>query len=70
MVWTAPRVHRADEPFAGAERLMLEGFLDWGRASLLRKCEGLTGEQLAIRPRAGLTGLASLGRRRVVDEPG
>ena len=28
---------------------MLEGFLDWGRASLLRKCEGLSGEQLAIR---------------------
>lgn len=49
MAWTAPRVHRADEPFAAAERPMLEGFLDWGRASLLRKCEGLTGQQLAIR---------------------
>ena len=49
MVWVAPRVHRVDEPFAGAERPMLEGFLDWGRASLLRKCEGLTGEQLAVR---------------------
>jgi hypothetical protein len=49
MAWIAPRVHRADEPFAAGERPMLEGFLDWGRASLLRKCEGLTGEQLAIR---------------------
>ena len=42
-------MERTDEPFAGDERAMLEGFLDWGRASLLRKCEGLTGEQLAIR---------------------
>ncbi|TVZ05383.1 DUF664 domain-containing protein [Trebonia kvetii] len=49
MAWIAPRVHRVDEPFAGAERPMLEGSLDWGRASLLRKCEGLTGAQLAIR---------------------
>lgn len=49
MVWVAPRVERVDEPFAGDERPMLEGFLDWGRASLLRKCEGLTGEQLALR---------------------
>src|ERR1700740_1046484 len=47
MVWVAPRVERVDEPFAGEERAMLEGFLDWGRASLFRKCEGLTGEQLA-----------------------
>jgi hypothetical protein len=49
MVWVAPRVERVDEPFAAEERAMLEGFLDWGRASLLRKCEGLTGEQLAVR---------------------
>jgi uncharacterized damage-inducible protein DinB len=49
MVWIVPRVHRVDEPFAGAARPMLEGFLDWERASLLRKCEGLSGEQLAIR---------------------
>lgn len=57
MTWTAPRVHRADEPFASAERPMLEGFLDWGRASLLRKCEGLAGEQLATRacPPSGLS---------------
>jgi hypothetical protein len=57
MGWTAPRVYRADEPFAAGERPMLEGFLDWGRASLLRKCEGLTREQLAIRacPPSGLS---------------
>jgi uncharacterized damage-inducible protein DinB len=49
MVWVAPRVARVDEPFAAGERAMLEGFLEWGRASLLRKCEGLTGEELTIR---------------------
>jgi hypothetical protein len=49
MVWIAPRVEQIDEPFAAGEREILEGFLDWGRTSLFRKCEGLTGEQLAIR---------------------
>lgn len=28
---------------------MLEGFLDFGRSSLLLKCAGLTGQQLALR---------------------
>jgi hypothetical protein len=49
MAWIAPRVDRADEPLAAAERPTLEGFLDWNRSSLLRRCEGLSGEQLAIR---------------------
>jgi uncharacterized damage-inducible protein DinB len=33
----------------GPERPMLQAFLDWHRATLLYKCAGLTGEQLAER---------------------
>jgi uncharacterized damage-inducible protein DinB len=47
MTWTASDVTRHDEPFVGDERAMLEGFLDWHRDTLLVKCAGLTGEQLA-----------------------
>ncbi len=47
MAWTAPLITRADEPFVGDERAMLDGFLDWHRASLLHRCGGLTGEHLA-----------------------
>ena len=50
MSWTAPDVIRIDEPFTGPERGILEGFLDWHRATLLFKCAGLTGEQLALAP--------------------
>lgn len=49
MVWVAPDVARIDEPFVGDERAMLEGFLDWHRATLLHKCAGLMGELLARR---------------------
>ncbi|MCL2582457.1 MAG: DinB family protein [Streptosporangiales bacterium] len=49
MTWTAPPVTRADEPFTGPERPNLDGFLDWYRGTLLSKCAGLTGEQLAER---------------------
>jgi uncharacterized damage-inducible protein DinB len=45
--WTAPAVVRTDEPFVAGERAMLEGFLDFGRRTLLLKCSGLTGAQLA-----------------------
>ncbi len=48
MTWTAPVVTRVDEPFAADERTMLEGWLSWQRSTLLYKCEGLTGDQLAI----------------------
>jgi uncharacterized damage-inducible protein DinB len=51
-VWTAPVVTRVDEPFVADERTMLLGWLGWQRGTLLRKCEGLTGEQLALRPLA------------------
>ena len=47
MTWTAPAVTRVDEPFTGDERAMLEGFLDWYRATLLFKCQGLSAQQLA-----------------------
>jgi hypothetical protein len=49
MTWTAPDVVRPDEPFTGPERAMLDGFLDRYRASLLLRCAGLTGAQLAQR---------------------
>jgi uncharacterized damage-inducible protein DinB len=50
VTWTAPRVTRIDEPFVADERTMLEGFLDWQRSTLLFKCAGLTGTQLAAQP--------------------
>ena len=40
---------REDPPLVGDERAMLEGWLDFHRATLLHKCEGLSGEQLAER---------------------
>lgn len=49
MEWTAPDVERVDEPFVADERAMLSGFLEFGRSTLLLKCAGLTGEQLATR---------------------
>ncbi|RSM67510.1 DinB family protein [Kibdelosporangium aridum] len=49
MSWTAPEVTRIDGPFAGDERAVLLGFLEYHRATLLWKCSGLTGEQLARR---------------------
>jgi hypothetical protein len=49
MIWTVPDVVRTDEPFIGDERAMLRGFLDFGRKTLLLKCSGLTGAQLAER---------------------
>ena len=46
--WTAPTVTRIDEPSTGAERPMLEGWLDWQRQTLLIKASGLTAEQLKL----------------------
>lgn len=50
MTWTAPAVERAELPRIAAERARLDAWLDYHRATLLRKCAGLTGEQLASRP--------------------
>ena len=66
--WTAPQITRTDEPLVADERTMLEGWLDCHRATLLHKCAGLTGEQLAparrraVRPDPAGTGAAH-GRR-------
>jgi hypothetical protein len=49
MTWTAPEVTRAEGPKIADERSMLDGWLDWHRQTLLKKCEGLTGELLAER---------------------
>ena len=50
MSWTAAEYVLPDEPFTGAERPMLDGFLDRYRASFLNRCSGLTAGQLAERP--------------------
>ncbi|MER6310934.1 DinB family protein [Streptomyces sp. NPDC001657] len=47
MTWTAPSIQRRDFPTAAGEREMLQGWLDFHRDTLLTKCTGLTGEQLA-----------------------
>src|SRR6476661_9656302 len=49
VTWIAPEVERPEGPLTGPERPMLQAFLDWQRATLLYKCAGLTGEQLARR---------------------
>ena len=47
VTWTAPSITRVDEPLVAGERAVLDGFLDWYRATLLHKCTGLSAEQLA-----------------------
>ena len=56
-IWTAPAVDRGGFPVGEGERESLELFLDYHRATLLTKCAGLTGEQLARRavPPSGLS---------------
>lgn len=50
MTWTAPSVPRPRPGSLTAdEATLLPGVLDWHRTTLLRKCAGLTGEQLAER---------------------
>ncbi len=49
MTWTAPEVARAEPPTVAGERESLESWLDYHRATLLFKCQGLTAEQLARR---------------------
>jgi hypothetical protein len=48
MIWTAPEVKDREDPGpTGPERDQLEAWLDYHRKTLLVKCSGLTGEQLA-----------------------
>jgi uncharacterized damage-inducible protein DinB len=49
MTWTAPSVDRPTSPNVAPERQAAEDLLDYHRATLLWKCAGLTGEQLATR---------------------
>ncbi|MFE6664808.1 DinB family protein [Streptomyces sp. NPDC057697] len=49
MTWTAPEVKRSPGSCVADERETLTGYLAWFRHSLLHKCAGLTGEQLAER---------------------
>jgi uncharacterized damage-inducible protein DinB len=49
MTWISTAPDRAWEPFVADERTTLEGFLDKQRTTLVWKCAGLTGEQLASR---------------------
>ena len=50
MTWTVPAPGPVDGPLTGADRPILEGYLNWQRVTLLNICAGLTGEQLARRP--------------------
>ncbi|MBT2506111.1 DinB family protein [Streptomyces sp. ISL-98] len=69
MTWTAPDAIRTDGPLAANERVMLEGFLGWYRSTLLQKCAGLTGEQLAVAsvPPSNLTLLGILRHMAKVE---
>ena len=58
--WTAPVFERQENLPADTERESLERYLDWHRETLLWKCGGLTGEQLASRPLPSTT-LSLLG---------
>jgi len=53
-------VERPEGPLTGPERPMLQAFLDWQRATLLHKCAGLTGEEMA-RQAIPPSGLSLLG---------
>jgi Protein of unknown function (DUF664) len=67
VTWTAPEVVRAEPPSVAAERIALQGWLDYHRATLRWKCAGLTGEQLVLRPVASST-LSLLGLVRHMTE--
>ena len=49
MTWIAPDETRTDPPTVATERAALDGWLEFHRSTLLGKCQGLTGEQLAQR---------------------
>lgn len=65
--WIAPEVARPKPPTTAGERAMLEGWLDWQRATLLWKCAGLSGEQLSQRT-SPPSGLSLLGLVRHMAE--
>jgi uncharacterized damage-inducible protein DinB len=59
----ASNVVRTEPPLTSDERTSLTGWLDYHRATLLEKCEGLTGEQLAT-PSVSPSNLTLLGLLR------
>jgi uncharacterized damage-inducible protein DinB len=67
VTWTAPDVSRADPPYVNGERDALQAWLDYHRATLLVKCQGLTGEQLVMRA-AEPSSLSLLGLVRHMTE--
>jgi uncharacterized damage-inducible protein DinB len=60
-------IERREPPLRSDERAMLDGWLDFHRATLLTKCEGLTDEQLRTRSVAP-SGLSLLGLVRHLTE--
>ena len=67
MTWTAPAAERAEPLYVAGERASLQDFLDYHRQTLLWKCSGLTGEQLAARPIPG-SSLSLLGLVRHLSD--
>ena len=60
MSWVAPAPSLVDGPLSGADRPILQGYLQFQRVTLLNICAGLTAEQLATRPAAS-SNLSLLG---------
>ena len=67
MTWAAPKITRDDPPLVAGERPMLDAWLDFHRQTLLWKCAGLTGAELARRS-AEPSGLSLLGLVRHMAE--
>jgi uncharacterized damage-inducible protein DinB len=65
--WTAPEVERPTAPNVAPEREAAESLLEYHRATLLWKCAGLTGEQLARRA-VPPSGMSLLGLVRHMSE--
>lgn len=61
--WTAPTIERRENVPCDTERESLDRYLDWHRETLLWKCGGLSGSQLASRP-LPTTNLSLLGLLR------
>jgi hypothetical protein len=66
-LWTATAPQRAEPELVAAERGSLEQWLDYHRATLLKKCAGLDEQQLKARPLAP-SGLSLLGLVRHLTE--
>jgi hypothetical protein len=66
-LWTAAAPQRVEPELVAAERDSLEQWLDYHRATLLKKCAGLDEQQLKARPLAP-SGLSLLGLVRHLTE--